>query len=230
MGLIISVIARKGGVGKTTVAANLAFELASGKTEVRLLDTDPQGSLSIWASMGSGFLSTRVTSVAAGNRESLREAVRLAQLASDILIVDTPPGFTGSALLAARASDLVLLPCGASPLDLAAARDAVSLCREIQRRHPGGLPVIALVPSRYHRNSGLGRDLAGSLEQLGEATLPGIAHRVALAEAAISGLAAGEFAPNSAAHREFKELAKAVRRFTDEKRNETTQAQAAGLR
>jgi chromosome partitioning protein len=230
MGQIVSLVARKGGVGKTTLAANLAGEFASGGAEVRLLDADPQKSLSIWASMGSGFLSSRVTAVASNNEKDFEDAVTTLQAQSDILIIDTPPGFAEPALFAAKASELVLVPCGASPLDLAAARDAISLCRQIRKHRRTDEPAIGLVPSRYLQNSGLGRDLAGALAHLGERTLPGVTQRVALAEAAISGLTIREFAPNSAAHREIRELANAVRSYLGEKRNQTTQAQAVGIR
>jgi chromosome partitioning protein len=42
---IVSVINYKGGVGKTTVTANLAAELAWRGYKVLLLDLDPQASL-----------------------------------------------------------------------------------------------------------------------------------------------------------------------------------------
>jgi chromosome partitioning protein len=226
MGQIVSLIARKGGVGKTTLAANLAGEMASGGAEVRLLDADPQKSLTIWASMGTGFLSSRVMNAVFDNEKEPLAAVAALQESTDILIVDTPPGFAEPAIFAARLSDLVLLPCGASPLDLAAQNDAITLCRQIRQTNGPG---IGLVPSRFHQNSGLGRDLAGALAQLGERTMPPIPQRVALAEAAISGLTIGELAPNSVAHREFIQLAKAVWSYINEKRDKTTKAKTAGL-
>src|ERR1700752_460157 len=42
---VVAVINYKGGVGKTTVTANLAGELANRGRKVLLLDTDPQASL-----------------------------------------------------------------------------------------------------------------------------------------------------------------------------------------
>jgi chromosome partitioning protein len=217
MARVISLIARKGGVGKTTIAANLAGELGQSGAKIRAIDADPQGSLSMWASMGNGFLRTSVTAVSGGAEAELKEAVRRLEEEADLLVIDTPPGFGDAALLAMAVSDLVLLPCGASPLDLAAGRDALALCREVQRQRAGRRMAIGLVPSRYSPNTGLGRDLPDSLKELGERTTPGIAHRVALAEAAIAGLTIGEYAPKSAAHREFQELAKTVWRWLDEK-------------
>jgi chromosome partitioning protein len=204
--------------------------MASEGAEVRLLDVDPQKSLTIWASMGVGFLSSRVTNGAFGNQQDFRNEVTRLQSLSDILIIDTPPGFAEPAILAARLSNLALLPCGASPLDLAAQNDAITLCRQIRQANATGDPRIGLIPSRFQQNSGLGRDLTGALAQLGERTLPAIPQRVALAETAISGLTIREFAPSSTAHREFVQLAKAVWSYINEKRDKTTKAKTAGLR
>src|SRR5437588_9706262 len=50
--VIIAVLNLKGGCGKSTIAVNLACELASNGDSVLLLDNDSQGTSSHWLSHG----------------------------------------------------------------------------------------------------------------------------------------------------------------------------------
>ncbi|PYT06232.1 MAG: hypothetical protein DMF60_09800, partial [Acidobacteria bacterium] len=124
---IIAITGRKVGIGKSTIAGNLAAEFeAMGRTVV-LLDADPQHSLVAWAAQGDGMLSRCVQKVSEGDGEGVREAARKAAKETDIVLIDTPPGMPQTAYDAAMAADLVLLPCGPSPLDIFALKEALSL-------------------------------------------------------------------------------------------------------
>jgi chromosome partitioning protein len=199
----LSVFKLKGGAGATTIAANLAGEFVERGRRVAVLDADPQRSLLMWASLGSGVLSRIVEGVDGDAIEA-----RLAELAKlvDVAVIDCPPGFTDPGLRAAMASDVVLLPCGPSPLDVIALREAVKLVRAMRR---GRRPIIATVPSRV-TPTGLGRDLAGALAAEGLPVLPGIRQRVAVAGSALKGEIAREFERCSPAVEEFAALAAAV--------------------
>jgi chromosome partitioning protein len=207
---IVVVAGRKGGIGKSTIAGNLAGEFAAMGQSVAALDADPQHSLAAWAKQGEGVLSQCVEKVTRGGAEEMRGKVRAAQKAVDVVFVDTPPGMPEVAYQAMLLADLVLLPCGPSPLDLFPLKEALGLALKARAERRSKKPRIRFVPSKVLKNTNLGRGLSSSLEQLGKKILPGIGQRIVVAEAVMSGLTVREYAPGSAAQVEFEELAKAV--------------------
>ncbi len=207
---IVAVAGRKGGIGKSTIAGNLAAELTALGRNVILLDADPQHSLADWAAQGQGMLSQCVEKVKGGDADTLRTKTRSAEQAADIVIIDTPPGMHETIYQAALIADLMLLPCGPSPLDLFSLKDALKLALRARAERRSKRPRIRLVPSRVLMTTNLGRGLTASLEEMGRKVLPPIGQRVVVAEAAVTGLTVLEFAPNSVAHTEFEKLAKAV--------------------
>ena len=210
---IIAVLGRKGGVGKSTIAGNLAGEFFAMGKSVILVDADPQHSLAAWASKGEGLLSRCVQKMTPEQPNELRVGVRGAAKAVDIVLIDTPPGLPEVAHEAAMVADLVLLPCGPSPLDLFALKDALSLALKARAQRRSKKPRIRFVPSKVMMHTNLGRGLSSSLQKMGRKVLPAIGQRVVVAEAVASGLTVFEYAPNSAAQEEFKQLAKAVYRL-----------------
>jgi chromosome partitioning protein len=206
---IIAVAGRKGGIGKSTIAGNLAGEFAAMNKTVLLLDADPQHSLIAWAAQGDGLLSQITEKIESGSPDALRARLRKIKEV-DIVIVDTPPGMPETAYAAAMVSDLLLLPCGPSPLDLFALKEALTLALKARAQRRSKKPRIRFVPSKVNLGTNLGRTLSSRLEKMGKKLLPGISQRVMLAEAVDVGLTIGEFAPNSPSHAEFQALAKAA--------------------
>ena len=128
---IIAVAGRKGGVGKSTIAGNLAGEFAAMGRSVAVLDSDPQHSLVAWAAQGEGMLAGCVEKVEDG-AETLKAQARKAEKNADIVLIDTPPGRPETAYQAALVADIMLLPCGPSPLDLFALKE--EFCRSANKR------------------------------------------------------------------------------------------------
>ena len=205
---IIAVAGRKGGIGKSTIAGNLAAEFVKKGRSVIALDADPQHSLATWAEQGKGILSRCVERVA--DTGKLRAGAHAAEKHVDIVVIDTPPGMPETTYQAALAADLMLLPCGPSPLDLFALKEALALSLKARAERRSKKPRIRFVPSRVLLNSNLSRGLASSLEGMGKKVLPAIGQRVVVAEAVASGLTVSEYAPNSPAHEEFRALTKAI--------------------
>jgi chromosome partitioning protein len=209
---IIAVAGRKGGVGKSTIAGNLAAEFAAMKKSVAVLDADPQHSLVAWAGQGDGMLAKCVQKVD-GRAGALASRAHAAEKDADIVLIDTPPGIPEVAYQAAMIADLLLLPCGPSPLDVFALKEALSQALKARAERRSKKPRIRLVPSKVNMSTRLGRGLTSSLEDMGRKVLPSIGQRVVLAEAVEVGLTVAEYAPNSPAHEEFVELARAIEKI-----------------
>jgi chromosome partitioning protein len=111
---VIALVGNKGGVGKTTLAINLAAGLARhGRTAI--LDTDPQGSSAQWRSIA---LDDTLPPVIAATAE-LPGTVRNLRGQHDYVVVDCPPSVQAAQTLAIlQSSDLVLIPVQPSPFDL----------------------------------------------------------------------------------------------------------------
>lgn len=208
---IIAVSCLNGGVGKSTIAANLAAELAARGRTVKLLDTDPQKSLLGWANMGEGLLSRIVEAVDATSPERFKARIQEAARKADVVLIDTPPTMADPTLIACLLSDLVLLPVGPSPLDMVAAKEALSLAQEARTKRGNRKPAIRFVPSRVETQTTLGRDLPNALAELGD-VFPSIRKGVAAAESPIAGLTVREHAPTANVQKDFEALAKAVER------------------
>ena len=207
---ILAVAGRKGGIGKSTIAGNLAAEFAAMGRSVIVLDADPQHSLAAWAAQGDGQLAACVEKVNRGSAEELKAKARASEKVADLVVIDTPPGMPETAYQAALVADLVLLPCGPSPLDLFAIKEALALALKARAERRSKKPRIRLIPSKVSMNTNLGRGLAASLEEMGKKVLPAICQRVVVAEAVVKGLTVSEYAPDSASREEFKQLAKAI--------------------
>ena len=109
---IISVLSRKGGVGKTLLSIGLSQVLGELGHRVALLDRDPEGSAMGWQH-GARANGVTLPYTVIGPIE----ATRLQQV--DFLVVDTPPNDTRTLQDTARQSQVMLIPLlpGAGEMD-----------------------------------------------------------------------------------------------------------------
>ncbi|QDF18432.1 ParA-like dsDNA partitioning protein [Mycobacterium Phage Rachaly] len=120
----ISIVHTKGGVGKTTTAMYLATAAARQGVEAVVIDADPQKSASEWLraaterGIGLPF-------------EVIECSDRLVLPDKELVLVDTPPGTSDLIQQAITEADLVVIPCGASPIEVERVWPTLDLCHTV---------------------------------------------------------------------------------------------------
>ena len=206
-GLVITIAQRKGGAGKTTLAAQLVVAWARQGARVAVLDIDPQGSLAAWVDLRRARLGTETIGFEFAALPGWRAAQWIEDRArsADLVVIDNPPHAETEAQIAVRAAGLVLIPVQPSPLDLWATEATLKMARD-ERRRP--LVVLNRVPPR----SGLTDHIAAELAQSGApVAATRIGNRIALVRAMMSGLGVVESEGASQAAAEITAFADEVR-------------------
>lgn len=195
---IISVLATKGGAGKTTLATNLAV-IASQKRgqKVLLIDIDPQGSAICWSDLRESAAPAVITTPVNRFKKILDGAKNDGV---NTVIIDYPPHGDPNVAVAARLSDLLLVPCRPAAADLQAMAATIELVRFVKIPT---LVVLNAVPSRgtleveaREALAGTGLDIAPDF----------IGDRIAFVRAYAAGMGVSEFDPKGKATKEVKKL------------------------
>jgi chromosome partitioning protein len=213
MGGIVALLTRKGGSGCSTIAANIGAEWYARGRSVRVLDSDPQHALAMWAGLGEGgALQAIVEPLETQQAGAFRSRVERVAAEVDRLVIDSAPGFDPLALQAASLAQVVVIPVRPSMLDLSAALDALDVALTGVRGRDDAC--VAFAPSANLPHTQLGRELPEQLAQLwtgqGVHVLPAVSARAEVAEAALSGQAVREVAPDGPSAREFAALTDAL--------------------
>ena len=162
-----------------------------------MIDLDPQASAAAWADSREKDAPAVVSAQASRLGEMLGAARRHG---AALALIDTAPHAETAALAAARAADLVLVPCRPSILDLravAASRD-IALLAGVQ-----AAAVLCAVPAR----GPLAGEARTALEDGGLPAAPcAVGQRIAFVHAMTGGLGVQEHAPRSRAAAEIAGL------------------------
>lgn len=205
MAFILAVAQRKGGAGKSTLAANLAAALAGQGAPVTVIDIDPQRTLSHWhrerAQHGERFPALALESPSGWRLPGIVERRRREP---GFIILDTPPHNEADAKLAIRAADLVLVPLQPSRADLWAMDATLELATA--ERRPYRLLLNRLPASGRLRDAVLAELMERKLPVLEQS----LGNRAAYAEALARGLGVTEAAPRGLAAAEMRALAAAI--------------------
>ena len=207
--MIVGLLNQKGGVGKTTLAVNLAASFSRDGSRVLLIDADPQGSALDWAAAREG---EPLFSVVGFPRPTVHKDIAQLGQGYDHIVIDGPPRVTDLARSAIMAADVVLIPVQPSPYDIWAADEVVKLIEEA-RVYKDALKA-AFVVNRKIVNTAIGRDVGDALAAYPVPALAAsVTQRVVFAEAVARGQAVHEIDAEGPAAAEIEAVRKELMEF-----------------
>ncbi len=200
--MIVALTNSKGGVGKTTLAVHLAVWWQEQDSSVALVDADAQGASSTWLQEAS----PQTPRFRLQTPDDILDRVPALRRDFAVVVIDGPAGLSEVTRAILLVSDLALLPCGPSVLDLRAVGDAIRVLEQAQRIRQGA-PQGLLVPNKLQARYRLSRELLATAQSLGVPVTPGLRLRQAYADAAGQGAVVWRLGPRgAAAANEIKEL------------------------
>lgn len=193
----IAILSQKGGTGKTTLALNLAIAAEIAGHAAIVVDLDPQASAKGWHDHREAE-SPVVVSVQAAR---LSEALQTAKAhGAGIAVLDTAPHSESTALAAARAADLVLIPCRPGILDLRAIMTSADICQLAKAR---ATAVLNGVPPR----GSIGEEASEAIAGYGLGVAPiRLGQRMAFVHSLTAGQGVLEYEPSGKAAQEVEAL------------------------
>ena len=153
--MIIALTSEKGGVGKSTVATNIAVALASGgyvgaAKDVILIDADKQSTSSNWASDRGDVKDTVLAQVNVVQKyDNIKPALQDLSRRYDIVVVDCAGRDSREMRSALLAADIAIIPVRCSQPDLDTLEKMNAIVAESRDFNPGlrAFVLLSLVPT-----------------------------------------------------------------------------------
>lgn len=198
--LTISLIAQKGGVGKTSVARCLAVAFERSGIPTAILDMDPQGSATAWGHRREEEHPEVIPTLV----PHLANTLEVASSAVKVVIVDTPPKNADVAIAAVRVSDLVIIPCRPQIDDI----ETLPAAKQVLDMTGGSNAVVVLncVPPAPARSREAIAAITGHPKAPFTVCPHFLGYRVAFGDSSVLGLTPQEYAPRSKAARETENV------------------------
>lgn len=169
---VIAFVNQKGGCAKSTTAVHFAFWLALKRNKVLLVDADAQRSSSIWLES----LEVEIPCEVLQTSEVLLERIPALTNQYDYVVVDGPAGLSEATKAILFRTDLAIIPCQPTGVDLRSASDAIRLIRQAQDQRKGA-PKAAIFLSRAVKGTRLKDEAMMLLTNIGVPVLNTVIHQ-----------------------------------------------------
>ena len=219
---IVAVVMEKGGVGKTTIALNLAVAATQHGLSAAVINIDQQATASNWTDRRSDEKPWVVPTLTA----RLGAAIEQAKAQGiEFLVIDTPPHSGHDAAEAARRADAVVVPVEPHLFTLETVPKLSELLRFVGNPH--ALFVINKAPAQGTEGS----NAADYIKAQGFSVCPVILHlRAAHRHATNVGKVAAEYDSDGKAAQEVLQLYTYTLEFIESSRKSDAKAQPAHAR
>ena len=204
---ILAIGNQKGGVGKSSLAVNLAIEAADQGNKVLVVDADVQGSAALFAAARDGA-SVKFDTVQMVKPILHKELPRIGK-AYDLVVIDIGGRDNAAFRSALVAADQLLVPLGPSAADVWATEDVFQILDELRAgKELGAFAAFTRVVHGTRVARDAHRHVEELLEEQDVRLLKTVIHsRVAWPESFGEGRAVTEHEPRGEAARELRELA-----------------------
>lgn len=196
---IITLVAQKGGSGKSTLTFCLAAAAEREGMRVAILDTDPQRTVFKWGQRRSGEGRQTPLVKVCEPHQLVEELNDLSNNGIELCLIDTPGAHSVGVSLAIERTDYCLVPVKPTIADTQAIIETARQLRD--RKRP-----FAFVLSQCSGSTARLNDAAAGLLRHGEVAAANIHHRVDYPDADNAGLGVTEYNPNGAAAKELRLL------------------------
>ena len=200
--VIISILARKGGTGKSTAVRCLAVEALKSGKRVVIIDTDPQPTCYRWWQRRSAAGIPVPLVVVPSPAGIAYQVAEFRKQKVDLILVDTPPTATPAVNAALDISDAALVVTRPNPEDLESVQESLRVAAAQKRRT--GVVLWQAPPDKRVRAVSLARE---ALEAMGAAVCPtAVSASIAYPYAYAEGLTPQEREPDGRARAELAEV------------------------
>ena len=159
--MIIALVNSKGGVGKSTIAGNLAAWLNEQGHGVILADCDPQRSSSEWIRESKPDIDV----IGFDNSDQVFEELPALRSQADFIVADGPGSQTETSRALLMWADLAIIPCKASMFEARALAKNTAFVRQAQQIRDG-LPDAVAVLTMVGRDYRLTKDMSEAADSL----------------------------------------------------------------